>query len=390
MRAGELVAAGAIGEVVHTIGLGPHRLRTPTRAPTGSSTASAMAASSPTSARTSRAVPVLHRRRSTRASSRPPSPTAPTPIRRACRTSATCTCATDNATGYVRVDWFTPDGLPTWGDGRLIILGTEGTSSSASTSTSPAGPAATTCSSRPEGVQHIDCSKRRAALRPPAHRRRARPHRDRDAAGALLQGDGAGADGAGDGRAQAGIGSVSMSHQNVAVVGSASAARTSSRATCPIRTSSRSRRSATSTRRGSTRSATSSASTRRTASFDDLLAEDDIDIIDICTPPGAPPRAGHGGARAPASTSICEKPLVGSLADVDEIIAAEKVAKGGLMPIFQYRYGNGIEKAKRIIDAGIAGKPYRRHGRDLVAARRRTTTPCPGAANGRPSSAACW
>jgi predicted dehydrogenase len=28
--------------------------------------------------------------------------------------------------GYIRVDWFTPDGLPTWGDGRLIILGTEG------------------------------------------------------------------------------------------------------------------------------------------------------------------------------------------------------------------------------------------------------------------------
>jgi predicted dehydrogenase len=28
--------------------------------------------------------------------------------------------------GYVRVDWYTPDGLPTWGDGRLTILGTEG------------------------------------------------------------------------------------------------------------------------------------------------------------------------------------------------------------------------------------------------------------------------
>ena len=28
--------------------------------------------------------------------------------------------------GYVRVDWFTPDGLPTWGDGRLFIQGTEG------------------------------------------------------------------------------------------------------------------------------------------------------------------------------------------------------------------------------------------------------------------------
>ena len=32
----------------------------------------------------------------------------------------------DRAAGYIRVDWFTPDGLPTWGDGRLTILGTEG------------------------------------------------------------------------------------------------------------------------------------------------------------------------------------------------------------------------------------------------------------------------
>ncbi len=28
--------------------------------------------------------------------------------------------------GYVRVDWFTPNGLGVWGDGRLFILGTEG------------------------------------------------------------------------------------------------------------------------------------------------------------------------------------------------------------------------------------------------------------------------
>ncbi|WP_350277969.1 Gfo/Idh/MocA family oxidoreductase [Kribbella sp. HUAS MG21] len=32
----------------------------------------------------------------------------------------------DNAQGYVRVDWYTPDGLPTWGDGRLTVLGTDG------------------------------------------------------------------------------------------------------------------------------------------------------------------------------------------------------------------------------------------------------------------------
>lgn len=32
----------------------------------------------------------------------------------------------NGGTGYVRVDWFTPDGLGTWGDGRLFVLGTEG------------------------------------------------------------------------------------------------------------------------------------------------------------------------------------------------------------------------------------------------------------------------
>jgi predicted dehydrogenase len=32
----------------------------------------------------------------------------------------------DTASGFIRVDWFTPDSLPIWGDGRLVLLGTEG------------------------------------------------------------------------------------------------------------------------------------------------------------------------------------------------------------------------------------------------------------------------
>ena len=31
-----------------------------------------------------------------------------------------------HASGYIRIDWFTPDSLATWGDGRVFILGTEG------------------------------------------------------------------------------------------------------------------------------------------------------------------------------------------------------------------------------------------------------------------------
>jgi predicted dehydrogenase len=32
----------------------------------------------------------------------------------------------NRGTGFVRVDWFTPEGLGVWGDGRLTILGTDG------------------------------------------------------------------------------------------------------------------------------------------------------------------------------------------------------------------------------------------------------------------------
>jgi hypothetical protein len=39
--------------------------------------------------------------------------------------------------GYIRVDWFTPDALPNWGDGRLTILGTEGYIELGNTSMSP-------------------------------------------------------------------------------------------------------------------------------------------------------------------------------------------------------------------------------------------------------------
>jgi predicted dehydrogenase len=50
--------------------------------------------------------------------------------------------------------------------------------------------------------------------------------------------------------------------------------------------------------------------------------------------------------------------LTRSLAEIDQVIAAESRAAGRAMPIFQYRFGDGVQKAKRIIDRGVAGKPY--------------------------------
>ncbi len=96
---------------------------------------------------------------------------------------------------------------------------------------------------------------------------------------------------------------------------------------------------------------------RRIVNFDDLLTMDDIDIIDVCTPPGAHLPMVSAALKA-GKHVVCEKPLVGSLKDVDAIMEIEKASRGLLMPVFQYRFGDGIEQAKAIIDAGIAGKAY--------------------------------
>jgi len=96
---------------------------------------------------------------------------------------------------------------------------------------------------------------------------------------------------------------------------------------------------------------------RRTRSFDEVLRMDDIDIVDICTP--AMLHFEQILATLSAGKEVvCEKPLVVSLAEIDRVIAAEKATPGRVMPIFQYRFGNGVQKAKRIIEMGIAGKPY--------------------------------
>jgi predicted dehydrogenase len=55
---------------------------------------------------------------------------------------------------------------------------------------------------------------------------------------------------------------------------------------------------------------------------------------------------------------VCEKPLVGSLKEVDELAAAEKRSGKRLMPIFQYRFGHGLQKLRFLIEQGLAGKAY--------------------------------
>jgi predicted dehydrogenase len=125
VKAGELVQSGAIGRVMQTIGLGPHRVGLPNRPDwffrraqyggiltdigshqvdqflffTNSRTADVVAAQ----------VANYHH-----------------PDYPELEDFGDLVLRGDGGTGYIRVDWLTPRGLATWGDGRLTILGTDG------------------------------------------------------------------------------------------------------------------------------------------------------------------------------------------------------------------------------------------------------------------------
>lgn len=125
VRAGELVAAGAIGRVVNVVGLGPHRLDKGARPEwffrremTGGILTDIASHQCEqflflTAAEDAEiaAATVANR-------AHPDTPEL--------QDFGEMLLRTEGATGYIRVDWFTPAGLSTWGDGRLFVLGTEG------------------------------------------------------------------------------------------------------------------------------------------------------------------------------------------------------------------------------------------------------------------------
>jgi predicted dehydrogenase len=87
------------------------------------------------------------------------------------------------------------------------------------------------------------------------------------------------------------------------------------------------------------------------------LCRMDVDVIDICTPPHL-----HfeqiQQVLAAGKLAFCEKPLVSSLREVDEVIRAEAASSRWVMPIFQYRFGHGLQKLKLLIEQGVAGQAY--------------------------------
>jgi predicted dehydrogenase len=91
-------------------------------------------------------------------------------------------------------------------------------------------------------------------------------------------------------------------------------------------------------------------------SYDAVLAHDDIDLIDICLPPTLHLQAIEQALQSGRHV-VCEKPLVGSLRDVERIQRAAETAARTVVPIYQYRYGNGLARLRHLIADEVTGKP---------------------------------
>lgn len=89
----------------------------------------------------------------------------------------------------------------------------------------------------------------------------------------------------------------------------------------------------------------------------EMWRADDVDVVDICTPSNLHVRQCLEALDA-GKHVVCEKPVAGSLRDVDKLIRAEAASGKHLMPIFQYRFGRGVQKLKFLIEEGVAGRAY--------------------------------
>ena len=125
VQAGELVQAGAIGKVVQTIGLGPHRMNPATRPDWFFDPDKAGGVLCDIGSH--QCDQFLYFTASKEAEvnfSQIGNFNLPDYPRY--QDFGDMSVRSPHATGYIRIDWFTPGGLATWGDGRTFILGTEG------------------------------------------------------------------------------------------------------------------------------------------------------------------------------------------------------------------------------------------------------------------------
>ena len=105
----------------------------------------------------------------------------------------------------------------------------------------------------------------------------------------------------------------------------------------------------------SARCAASLENARVAASLEDILADPNIDAVEVCTPPHLHPEICMAAAKV-GKHVLCQKPLARTLAECDSMIAAAHAAGTVLFYGEMNRTLPAVQEAKKAIDAGRIGE----------------------------------
>jgi len=108
--------------------------------------------------------------------------------------------------------------------------------------------------------------------------------------------------------------------------------------------------------------------------LEDLLAQPDVDLVDICTPTAMHPEQVVAALRAGKSV-VCEKPLARSSAVAREILQVAETSPGILMPAMCMRFWPGWRWLKQMAAERTYG--------EILAARFRRVSEMPGWSKGK-------
>ncbi|MEU6857474.1 Gfo/Idh/MocA family oxidoreductase [Glycomyces sp. NPDC046736] len=90
-------------------------------------------------------------------------------------------------------------------------------------------------------------------------------------------------------------------------------------------------------------------------SIEDLLANEELDLVDLCTPPVLHAPGAIAALEAGVGV-VCEKPPALSLEEFDRIAAASAASKGDFAVISQHRFGSAAERVRNMMASGVLGR----------------------------------
>ncbi|MEU6715425.1 Gfo/Idh/MocA family oxidoreductase [Nonomuraea sp. NPDC046802] len=96
--------------------------------------------------------------------------------------------------------------------------------------------------------------------------------------------------------------------------------------------------------------------TRAYAGLGELLREERVDVVHLCTPPKLHAPQAVECLQA-GVTALVEKPPTLSLAEFDTLIEAERGSSASVATVLQHRFGAGALRLRRLADAGELGRP---------------------------------